>query len=155
MLDGRGRDWSVGRTTRGRGIEDPGGSLARSLEAPAGCISDPVGLLIRDREVHVSTYRECGNPLLADIVTDLYTYLMDHRRRSVAQPGAIGESFSDQRAILAALKARSREGAIAAFAAHEERIYASTKRLLAQDAAAATRASGAVPDAVPPGRTKQ
>lgn len=106
--------------------------LSQSLEAQAGCMNDPVRFLICDREFHVTIYRECGNPLLADIVTDLYTYMMDHRRRAVAQPGAIKESFADHNAIMTALESRDRATAMAAFAAHEERIYTSTKRLLAQ-----------------------
>ena len=100
--------------------------LGRSLEAQEGCLDDPVRFLICDREFHVTIYRECGNPLLADIVTDLYTYLMDHRRRAIAQPGAIGQSLGDHKAVLAALQARDREAAIAAFAVHEDRIYTST-----------------------------
>lgn len=106
--------------------------LSRSLEAQAGCMNDPVRFLICDREFHVSIYRECGNPLLADIVTDLYTYMMDHRRRAVAQPGAIKDSFADHKAIMGSLERRDRVAAMAAFAAHEERIYTSTQRLIAQ-----------------------
>ncbi|MEJ5899173.1 FadR/GntR family transcriptional regulator [Ochrobactrum teleogrylli] len=106
--------------------------LRRSLKAQIDCLNDPVRFLICDREFHVTIYRECGNPLLADIVTDLYTYMLEHRRRAVAQPGAIDGSFSDHQAILQALEKRDREAAMAAFAAHEERIYVSTKNLLAK-----------------------
>jgi DNA-binding FadR family transcriptional regulator len=107
--------------------------LHKSLEAQSSCLADPVRFLICDREFHVTIYRECGNPLLADIVTDLYTYMMDYRRRAVSQPGAIQESFADHQAIVGALGRRDREAAMAAFAAHEERIYASTRRMLGAD----------------------
>ncbi len=106
--------------------------LRRSLEAQADCLDDPVRFLISDREFHVTIYRACRNPLLADIVTDLYTYMMEHRRRAVSQPGAIANSVSDHAAIVDALEKRDRAAAMAAFAAHEERIYASTRRLLAR-----------------------
>ncbi len=106
--------------------------LQRSLEAQEQCRNDPVRFLICDREFHVTIYRGCGNPLLADIVTDLYTYMMEHRRRAVAQPGAIDGSFSDHKAIFKALQKRDRSAAMAAFNAHEERIYTSTQRLLAK-----------------------
>lgn len=106
------------------------GILRRSLDAQAECLNDPVRFLIFDREFHVTIYRECGNSLLADIVTDLYTYMLEHRRRAVAQPGAIDGSFTDHQAILKALEHRDRGAAMAAFAAHEDRIYISTRRLL-------------------------
>lgn len=106
--------------------------LRRSLAAQEACLSDPARFLICDREFHVTVYRACGNPLLADIAIDLYTYLLGHRRRVVSQPGAIASSLADHRAILAALKARDRDAAVAAFAVHEERIYTSTRSLLAK-----------------------
>lgn len=107
--------------------------LRRSLDAQASCMDDPVRFLICDREFHVTIYRECGNPLLADIVTDLYTYMMEHRRRAMAQPGAVDGSFADHQVILSALEKRDRVAAMAAFAAHEERIYVSTKKSLAAE----------------------
>ncbi len=106
-------------------------SLRLSLAAQAACLNDPVRFLICDREFHVTIYRECGNPLLADIVTDLYTYMMEHRRRAVAQPGALDGSFSDHQKILTALENRDRVAAMAAFAVHEQRIYTSTQKSLA------------------------
>lgn len=106
--------------------------LDRSLRAQAECMNDPVRFLICDREFHVTIYRECGNALLADIVTDLYTYMMEHRRRAVSRPGAIQDSFSDHRNIFNALERRDRGMAMAAFASHEERIYISTQQLLGQ-----------------------
>lgn len=112
--------------------------LRRALDVQAACLDDPVHFLICDREFHVAIYRECGNPLLADIVTDLYTHIMDHRRRAMSFPGAMDESFADHRAIVAALAVRDRKAAMAAFAAHEERIYASSRRLLG-DAACGTQ----------------
>jgi DNA-binding FadR family transcriptional regulator len=106
--------------------------LHSSIKAQRESMTDPVRFLICDREFHVTIYRECGNPLLADVVTDLYTYMMEHRRRAVSQPGAIANSFADHVAIVAALEKRDRAAAMAAFGAHEERIYSSTRNLLAQ-----------------------
>jgi DNA-binding FadR family transcriptional regulator len=106
--------------------------LDSSIEAQRASMNDPVRFLICDREFHVTIYRECGNPLLADMVTDLYTYMMEHRRRVMAQPGAIANSFADHVVIVDALRKRDRAAAMAAFGAHEERIYTSTRSLLAQ-----------------------
>ncbi|WP_285538186.1 FCD domain-containing protein [Brucella sp. NBRC 12950] len=102
--------------------------LRLSIKAQIECLNDPVRFLICDREFHVTIYRECGNPLLADIVTDLYTYMMDHRRHAVAQPGALEGSYSDHLQIINALERHDQAAAMAAFAVHEERIYASTQK---------------------------
>lgn len=110
--------------------DDALGRLQLSFETQKGCRNDPIRFLICDREFHVTIYRECPNPLLADIVTDLYTYMMDHRRRAVSIPGAIDNSIADHAAILRALQARDRDGAKAAFAIHEDRIYTTTRKLL-------------------------
>jgi DNA-binding FadR family transcriptional regulator len=106
--------------------------LGAALEAQERCLNDPVRFLISDREFHAMIYRECGNPLLADIATDLYTYLLEYRRRVVSQPGSIANSLADHRAILAALVAGDAPVAVAAFGVHEKRIYTSTRALLAQ-----------------------
>lgn len=104
--------------------------LRRSLDTQSTSMKEPVRFLICDREFHVTIYRECGNPLLADIVTDLYTYMMEFRRRAVSKPGAIQESFADHQSIMSALEKRDRIAAMKAFAAHEERIYDSTQKQL-------------------------
>ena len=104
--------------------------LRLSFETQQECRHDPVRFLICDREFHVTIYRECNNPLLADIVTDLYTYMMEHRRRAVSVPGAIDNSISDHLEILESLQARDPAKAKAAFARHEERIYTTTRKLL-------------------------
>lgn len=109
--------------------------LEKSLAAQNESLTDPVRFLICDREFHVTIYRSCGNPLLADIATDLYSYLMDYRRRVVSQPNSIQSSINDHRKIYEALAAHDRDAAIRAFSFHEERIYKSTRRLLSSDQA--------------------
>ena len=106
--------------------------LARSIAAQQDCEDDPVRFLICDREFHATIYRACGNALLADLALDLFTYLVDHRRRIVSRPGRIAESIADHRAILDALCAHDRDAAIAAFGRHEDRIYTTTRDLLAE-----------------------
>lgn len=106
--------------------------LRRSLEVQDGCLDDPVRFLLCDREFHTLVYRSCGNLLLADMATDLYNYLLEHRRRIVARPGAIAASVSDHRVIIEALGARDGEAAAAAFGHHEMRIYLTTRDFLAQ-----------------------
>jgi DNA-binding FadR family transcriptional regulator len=105
--------------------------LEASLSVQHAILDDPVHFLICDREFHLTIYRACGNPLLADIVTDLYTYMMEHRRRAVSKPDAISNSLADHRDIFEALQAHDRDAAMAAFAAHEQRIYSTTRQLLA------------------------
>lgn len=109
-------------------------TLAKSIEAQEAAIDDPVRFLICDREFHTTIYRAGGNAALADIAADLYSYLLDHRRRAVAQPSSIATSISDHRAILAGLEARDSDAAAKAFAIHETRIYTTTKQLLTKSA---------------------
>lgn len=108
-------------------------ALSRSLIMQAKCVNNPVKFLICDREFHVMIYRECGNSLMADIVTDLYTYMMEYRRLAMAQFGAIEDSYADHQAIFAALEKRDRLAAVSAFASHEVRIYQSTQKLLEEN----------------------
>lgn len=116
----------------GRITDDVLATLDRSLAAQEACLDDPVQFLICDREFHAAIYRSCGNALLADLAVDLYTYLLDSRRRIVSRPGRIAASIADHRAILEALVAHNAEAAVAAFARHEMRIYRSTAALLAE-----------------------
>ncbi|CAC49771.1 putative transcriptional regulator, GntR family protein (plasmid) [Sinorhizobium meliloti 1021] len=73
------------------------------LDAQKICGDDAMRFLICDREFHVAIYRNCGNPLLSDFVTDLYTYMMDYRRSAMSRPGAIEASYKDHSDIVAAL----------------------------------------------------
>ena len=100
------------------------------LEAQAAATNDPVAFLISDREFHVAIYQASGNALLADIAADLYAYMMERRRVVVAQPGSIGRSLAEHRAIVAALRLKDPNAAIAAFAAHTERIRETTRSVL-------------------------
>lgn len=107
------------------------GALETSMRAQERCCGDPVRFLLCDRDFHGLIYRACGNPLLADLAMDLYNFLLEHRRRIVAQPHAIADSIGDHHAILATLQARDAAGAVAAFARHEQRIYETTRAFLA------------------------
>ena len=101
------------------------------LEAHRVGGDDAMRFLICDREFHVTIYRSCDNPLLADFVTDLYTYMMDFRRSAMSQPGAIAASYRDHLEILEGLRRRDREAVTQAFHKHLLRIYATTKELVA------------------------
>ncbi|CAM5773716.1 GntR family transcriptional regulator [Labrys miyagiensis] len=111
--------------------------LEASLEAQRESVGDPVRFLICDREFHVAIYRSCGNDLLADFVIDLYLYAMPHRRKAVSRPGAIALSCQDHAAILAGLRAHDAEAVVAAFGIHLDRIYATTRSILEEEAAGA------------------
>ena len=107
------------------------GRLEQSLAIQKHTMRDPVHFLICDREFHLTIYRSCGNPLLADFVTDLYTFMLDHRRSAVSQPGAIAKSYLDHVAIFNALRARDPQAATDAIGRHIDRIYATTIEILA------------------------
>jgi len=108
--------------------------LEDSLATQRNAVHDPVRFLICDREFHVAIYQSCGNSLLADFVTDLYTYMMQHRRRAVSLPGAILASCRDHAAILKGLQARDADAVVAAFGVHLDRIYTTTRSVLETDA---------------------
>lgn len=116
--------------------------LHNSLRAQADCTDDPVQFLICDREFHVTIYRACGNPLLADLVTDLYTYMMDYRRRVMSQPGAIAKSYQEHRAIVAALEQRDPAAVLLAFGHHLDRIYVTTRSILSASGKSANNKAG-------------
>ncbi|MGV8989680.1 MAG: FadR/GntR family transcriptional regulator [Cypionkella sp.] len=103
---------------------------------------DPVRFLISDREFHTVIYRACGNAVLSDVATTLYSYLLDHRRRVVARPGAIGNSIADHRAILDALVRHNGDAVVAAFAVHERRIFETTRQIMHKAGAAAGPTNG-------------
>lgn len=104
--------------------------LDSSLAAQRVANADPVRFLICDREFHVTIYRACGNPLLADFVTDLYTYMMEHRRYAMARPGAVAASYDDHVAIVEALRRHDRGAVVSAFHEHLQRIHDTTKEML-------------------------
>ncbi|MBD0415222.1 FadR/GntR family transcriptional regulator [Oryzicola mucosus] len=100
--------------------------LEDSIVAQEQAFNDPVRFLICDREFHLTIYYASSNRLLADFVVDLYTYLLDHRRIAMAQPGAIEKSLEDHRFIVRALKMRNPEAVSAAFSEHILRIHDTT-----------------------------
>lgn len=69
--------------------------------------------------------------MLSDFVMGLYTYLMELRRTAMSQPGAILRSYKDHNDILAGLRARDRAAVVAAFDRHLDRIYTTTRSILA------------------------
>jgi DNA-binding FadR family transcriptional regulator len=100
--------------------------LDESLSAQRAAIDDPVRFLISDREFHLAIYRSCGNPVLADFVGDLYTYMMEYRRKAMSRPGAILKSHEEHGAIVAGLRAHDPHAVVAAFDRHLDRIYTTT-----------------------------
>lgn len=108
--------------------------LRKSILAQEAASDDPVQFLICDREFHTAIYRSGGNAALADMASDLYSYVLNHRRRVIADPSTIATSISDHRAILAGLETADPEATAKAFAIHETRIYATTQQLFMQHA---------------------
>ncbi len=104
--------------------------LETLLDAQKKTLDDPVRFLICDHEFHVAIYQASPNRLLADFSTDLYSYMMEHRREAMSRPGAIAVSYADHVAIVAALRAHDPEAAAGAFAAHTGRIYTTTQSLM-------------------------
>ncbi|WP_279477996.1 FadR/GntR family transcriptional regulator [Aureimonas sp. SK2] len=104
--------------------------LRQSLVLQASTLEDPVRFLVLDREFHLAIYRRCANPVLADLVSDLFGYMMQQRHRAVSEPGAIARSHADHAAILRALEGRDREATVRAFDVHIQRIYETTLRVM-------------------------
>jgi DNA-binding FadR family transcriptional regulator len=103
--------------------------LRASLQAQQAAIDDPLRFLICDREFHLTIYYASANRLLADFVVDLYTYLLDHRRRAMSKPGAIARSIKDHRAIVRSLERRDPKAVAAAFRRHITRIFETTRAI--------------------------
>ncbi|WP_083507811.1 FadR/GntR family transcriptional regulator [Aureimonas frigidaquae] len=101
--------------------------LENSIAAQTEARNDPVRFLICDREFHLAIYYASPNRLLADFVVDLYTYMLDHRRIAMGQPGAIEKSLEDHAFIVRALKMRNPQAVSAAFADHIRRIHDTSK----------------------------
>lgn len=104
--------------------------LGTLIEAQQTTTHDSVRFLIADREFHTVVYQSCGNAVLSDIATTLYSYLLDHRRRAIAKPGAVEQSIADHRLILSAMSAGNGAALVKALGVHERRIYDSTRALL-------------------------
>lgn len=104
--------------------------LRGSLVSQRAASDDPVRFLISDREFHLAIYRACGNAPLADFVSDLYAYMMETRRRAVAQENAILKSVSDHEAILDGLERHDATAVVTAFNIHLDRIYQTTRRVI-------------------------
>lgn len=111
--------------------EDTLAFLEESLKAQRKAFDDPVRFLIIDREFHFAIYRCCESRVLADFVADLYGYMMGHRRKAVAKPGAILKSYADHQGIVAALRAGDGEKVVRAFEVHLDRIYRTTVTIIA------------------------
>lgn len=110
--------------------------LKAGLAAQADALGDPVAFLICDREFHLEIYRASRNPLLADIVVDLFSYMLDHRRVAMSRPGATARSYDDHMAIFEALSSRNGPATATAFCRHIESIYETTLSTLSARALA-------------------
>ncbi|MDY0882608.1 FadR/GntR family transcriptional regulator [Dongia soli] len=97
--------------------------LQLSLKKQREYVDDPVGFLICDKEFHFAIYRCAPNPLLVDLVSDLYSYMLEHRRIVMAQPGAIARSYGDHLVIYEALASGDRAATAEAFRRHINEIY--------------------------------
>lgn len=119
--------------------EDDIQRLENSIAAQEEALNDPVRFLICDREFHLTIYYASTNRLLADFVVDLYTYMLDHRRIAMAEPGAIEKSLEDHRFIVRALKMRNPDAVAAAFSEHILRIHDTSRAVGESTHGAATR----------------
>lgn len=120
--------------------------LEDSIAAQEQALDDPVRFLICDREFHLTIYYASTNKLLADFVVDLYTYMLDHRRIAMGEPGAIEKSLEDHRFIVRALKMRNPEAVAAAFSEHILRIHDTSRAI---DEGGLAEAARKPADAVP------
>ena len=114
----------------GRASRETLRTLAAAIAAQEAAQDDPVRFLLSDREFHAALYRAAGNDVLFDIAMTLYNYLLNHRRRIVADPNAVAASPGDHRAILAALEEGRPDDAREALTLHATRIYETTRAFL-------------------------
>lgn len=119
--------------------EDDIQRLENSIAAQEEALNDPVRFLICDREFHLTIYYSSTNRLLADFVVDLYTYMLDHRRIAMAEPGAIEKSLEDHRFIVKALKMHNPDAVAAAFSEHILRIHDTSRAVGESTHGTATR----------------
>lgn len=106
-------------------------SLSALIKVQEKNMDDPVSFLIADRAFHTIVYQSCGNAVLSDLASTLYSYQLYDRRRAVSKTGTIAQSIADHRDILAALVARNPDALAHAMGVHERRIYDSTRAMLA------------------------
>jgi DNA-binding FadR family transcriptional regulator len=93
-------------------------------------LHDPVRFQISDQEFHSILYRACGNQLLADVVFDFYGYALDFRRLALKRPGAIAHSVEEHADIVAALRTRKPEAAVAAMQKHLAQVHRTTRAVM-------------------------
>jgi GntR family transcriptional repressor for pyruvate dehydrogenase complex len=80
--------------------------------------SDPVGFRVMDHEFHSSLWRLAGNPFLERAALSLYELGIEYRRVAAETPGVIERSAIEHEAIVAALRRRDADAAVAAVRAH-------------------------------------
>jgi DNA-binding FadR family transcriptional regulator len=102
--------------------------LDKLVHEQESMLDDPVRFQISDREFHTLLYGTSRNPLLVDVASDFYDYALEYRRRALQRPGAIARSVSEHRGIIAALKKKDPDAAVAAARAHVEQIRKTTLR---------------------------
>lgn len=120
----------VVRSASARVTDDLLARLETSIAAQTACGDDAVRFLLCDREFHALLYKAGGNEPLFHFCMALYNYMLDHRRRIVARPGAIAQSIRDHHAIVTALLEHDPDSAAAAISAHTTRIYETTRQFL-------------------------
>ena len=96
------------------------------VQAQAPMLDDPVRFQISDQEFHSALYAACGNPLLAEVVTDFYGYALEYRRLALQREGAIAHSVAEHRAIVAALRAGDPDRAASATQTHLDQVHRTT-----------------------------
>lgn len=108
--------------------------LSAMLDDQARMGDDAVRFMLSDREFHDTIYHACGNLLMAELMIDLYTYMIAHRRSAMRRPGAIARSLADHRRIVAGLAAHDRAATEAALSTHLDNILETTKAVLSDAA---------------------
>ncbi|GHE05091.1 GntR family transcriptional regulator [Defluviimonas sp. 20V17] len=106
--------------------------LSDILHDQARMGDDAVRFMLSDREFHGTLYHACGNLLMAELMIDLYSYMIAHRRRAMRRPGAIARSLADHRRIFAGLAAHDRAATEAALSAHLDTILETTKAAITE-----------------------
>lgn len=91
---------------------------------------DAVGFHISDKEFHGIIYAAGGNPLLAKMADDVYSYALESRHTAMQEENAIQRSVNEHKSVYRALASHDADAAERAVKEHLDSIQKSTLRAL-------------------------
>jgi GntR family transcriptional regulator, transcriptional repressor for pyruvate dehydrogenase complex len=102
------------------------GALENIYKLQKATLDDPVRFRISDGLFHELIWEGCRNAFLSRIGKSLHVIGQEFRQRASETPGVLGQSYSDHRLLLKAIKARKPDAAAQAAAKHMQNVLQST-----------------------------